>query len=131
MEFDELFPDKIDVHVGTAVFKVGTLKIRQIKIVLDAVGKLAEKIRADPTMLENLEDHIVEVVRVGYDQVVAICAAAIDADSDYIENNFDLVGLTRLAKAIVEMNDFDEVIKNCQSVWERLKPTVVTEVPTV
>ena len=118
-EFKILFPETREVEVGTETFVVARLNLRQYKLVFDSIGELAVQIQSDPTILENFEENLPQLIAMCFDQIVAICAASIDVSPNYIENNFDLLSLSRLALAIVELNDIAEIIKNLQSLWEK------------
>lgn len=116
-EFKVLFPETKSVQVGTKTFEVTRLNIRQYHKVLESLGGLFVQLQETPELLDNFQSQLPKIVLLCFDQVVTICAASIDVSTDYIQDNFDMVGLTRLANAIFELNDFDEIIKNLQSLW--------------
>ena len=125
-EFNILFPETREVEVGTRAFTISRFSLRQQKVFMDSVGEVAGVITERPEMLEDLTKHLPELLGLCFDQFIKICAAAVGETASYVENNFDLLGLTRVMVAAFELNDIQEVIKNLQSLWRATGLTLPT-----
>ena len=125
-EFSILFPETREVEVGTKAFTVSRFSLRQQKVFMDSVATIAGVLQERPEMLDNLGAHLPELLSLCFDQLIKICATAVHERDVYVENNFDLVGLTRVMVAVFELNDIQEVIKNLQSLWKATGLTLPT-----
>ena len=121
-EFDVLYPETIDIEIGTETYTIKRLTLRQFAKVIKEISSVIDTIRDNEDLVDNVESRIGDIIAICFDQVINICAVAIDVESDYILDNFDILSLSRLVKAISELNDLKEIVKNFQTVWTELRP---------
>ena len=123
-EYSILYPDTVDVQIGTQKVEIGEIKISQMKPVLKAVAELASIVSQNPDDFQNAATVASSLLNLAYDQTVAITAAVLNVDPVYLEMNVSLLSFTRLINAIIEVNDVEEIIKNVLSAWSKVSPLI-------
>ena len=123
-EYSILYPDTVEVQIGTQNVEIGEIKINQMRPVLKAVAELASIVSQNPDDFQNAATVASSLLNLAYDQTVAITAAVLNVDPVYLEMNVSLLSFTRLINAIIEVNDVEEIIKNVLSAWSKVSPLI-------
>jgi hypothetical protein len=58
-------------------------------------------------------------------RLFGLLARAIDKEGEWLENQHDLVGVSKLFLKVVSINDFGAIISNFKAGWSKLKSQVV------
>ena len=124
-EYAVLYPDTVEIEIGSQVYELGELKLKQMRPVLNAVVELFSIAEKHQKVFQKGGPEATELmINVGYAQVLAIAAAAVDKTPDWLEENISVLSFTRLVEAIIEVNDVGEIIKNALSVVRSVGPMI-------
>lgn len=123
-----LVPLKREVTISGISLEVRPFTVKDIiHFTRDLVEGLSA-IKAKYPSLEFKTEDMLQYLPLVLDEaprLFGLLAASVDKDREWLENQADLVGVSKLFAIVAEINDFGVIISNFKAGWSKLKSQVV------
>jgi hypothetical protein len=126
-----LIPAEHEFHIGDRQVLVRALVLRDYKRVAGALGVLAQRVATEhPEIdLSQPQQHLGTLLSLYGDLASRILAQLFSLEEDYIDDHLDLVTLSAIARAVMEVNQVPVIRGNLQGALELWRAHPVTLTP--
>ena len=128
LDLEVLVPTVRRVAISNQEFVVRPFSVKDVvHFTRDLVEGLSAIKKQYPS-LEFKPEEVLQYLPMVLDEaprLFGLLASAIDKDKEWLENQSDLVGVSKLFVIVAEINDFGTIISNFRAGWGKLKSQTV------
>ncbi len=123
-----LVPVEQKVNIGGEEFVVKPFSVKDIIFFTRDLVDGLQAIKAKYPSMEFSKEDVFKYMPLVLDEaprLFGLLARSVGKDCEWLENQHDLVGVSKLFAIVAEINDFGSIVSNFKAGWSKLKEQVV------